>query len=260
MSKNPGSKREIIELPDVPRSSTPEPVPKRPRISRSTSKLPVQDSRRSDEFRARATRGVIASATGTSEPRGSSKGRSAQTPAIERSSEKETATEVHAADIASGSLSAIGAHPPVDRASTEVLEMDDALTEPIRASRTPSEYRASAETGTEETVPVMNTIAGGPTVDRTLTRGGETIALTSAPVAEEPCGDPTMVESFTPRVGAATQDSKVERSSDGPSKKLPQPSDSSSRPSATLPISPASVSDAISRLQQEKARTQRDLN
>ena len=84
-----------------------------------------------------------------------------------------------------------------------------------------------------------------------------------------------MVESFTPRVGTVTQDSKVEKSSDGqgrppifwgqgiqirPSKNLPQPSDLSSRPSATLPISPASVSDAISRLQQEKSRIQKDLD
>ena len=77
--------------------------------------------------------------------------------------------EVHATDIASGSYSAIRAHPPVDRASTDALETDDALTERRRASRTPSDYRASTETGTEETVPVMNTIAGGPNVDRTLT-------------------------------------------------------------------------------------------
>ena len=219
MSKNPGGKREIKELSEVPRSSTPEPVPKRPRTSRFTSKLPVQDSHRSDESRARATRGVIASAAGTSEPRGSSMGRPTQTPAVERSSEEETVTEsllpaveqsweegtatvhdddgqdprtldpdgirgrrlamddsercygrwssgeetvtssmlpveqpsreVHATDIASGSHSAIGAHPPVDRASTDVLETDDALTEPRRASRTPSEYRASTETDTE---------------------------------------------------------------------------------------------------------------
>ena len=45
-----------------------------------------------------------------------------------------------------------------------------------------------------------------------------------------------------------------------PSKNPPQPSDSSSRPSATLLISPASVSDAISRLLQEKARIQKDLD
>ena len=123
--------------------------------------------------------------------------------------------EVHATDIASGSHSAIGAHPPVDRAPTGILEIDDALTEPRRASRTPFEYRASTETGTKGTVPVMNNIAGGPTVDRIPTGGGETLAFTSAPVAEEPRGDPTMVESFTPRIGAATQDSKVEKSSDG---------------------------------------------
>ena len=123
--------------------------------------------------------------------------------------------EVHATDIASDSHSAIGAHPPVDRAPTGVLEIDDALTEPRRASRTPFEYRASTETGTKGTVPVMNNIAGGPTVDRIPTGGGETLAFTSAPVAEEPRGDPTMVESFTPRIGAATQDSKVEKSSDG---------------------------------------------
>ena len=62
---------------------------------------------------------------------------------------------------------------------------------------------------TEGVDPVLNTMAGGPSVDRTLTGGGETLALTSAQVAEEPRGDPTLVESFTPRVGAATQESKV---------------------------------------------------
>ncbi len=81
MSKNPSNKREIIELQEVPRSSTPEPVPKRPRTSRSTSKAPVRDSRRSEESGARATRGVIASAEGL-------------LPAVERSSEEKTATVV----------------------------------------------------------------------------------------------------------------------------------------------------------------------
>ena len=42
---------------------------------------------------------------------------------------KRPSGEVHATDIASGSHSAIGAHPPVDRASTDVLETDGALTE-----------------------------------------------------------------------------------------------------------------------------------
>ena len=44
-------------------------------------------------------------------------------------------SEVHTTDVASGSHSAIGAHPPVDRASMDVLEMDDALIEPRRTSR-----------------------------------------------------------------------------------------------------------------------------
>jgi len=178
--------------------------------------------------------------------------------------------EVHATDVASGSHSAIGTHPPVDRASTDVLETDDALTEPRHASRTPSAYRASTETDTEVLVPVMNTMAGGPSVDRTLTRGVETLALTSAHVAEEPRGDPILVESFTPRFGAATQDSKVETQSEGqgrppirwgqgiqirPSMYRPRPFKSGPIPAAPvddasrLIIIQSSVSDAITRLQ-----------
>jgi len=186
------------------------------------------------------------------------------------SREADPATELslEKVDVDSDLHAAIGAHPPVDRASTGVPEMVDALTEPSHASRTPSAYRASTETGTEAQVPGMNNIAGGPTVDRTPTEGGETLALTSAPIAEIHA----MVETFIPRFGAATQDSKVETSPVGhgrpsivwgqviqirPSMNLPQPSDSSSR---TLAISQASVSDAISRLQQEKARVQKDLD
>ena len=45
-----------------------------------------------------------------------------------------------------------------------------------------------------------------------------------------------------------------------PTKNPPQPFDSSSRPAAALPISPASVSEAISKLQREKDRIQRDLD
>jgi hypothetical protein len=108
----------------------------------------------------------------------------------------------------------------------------------------------------------MNTTAGGPTVDRTLTGVLETLALTSASVAEEPRGDPTMVESLL--------DSKAETSPDGrgrppivwgrgiqiwPSMNLPQPSDSSSRPSARLPISQASVKI---RIQKELDRRKAD--
>ena len=104
--------------------------------------------------------------------------------------------EANAADIASDPDSVIGAHPSVDRSSAGEHETDYVLTEPRQASRTPSEYRASTETGAEETVPVMNTIAGGPTVDRTSTGMRETIVLTPASVAEEPRGDPAMVETI----------------------------------------------------------------
>ena len=78
------------------------------------------------------------------------------TTVVERSS-----GEVHAADVDSDLHTAIGAHPPVDRASTGVLETVDALTELFHASRIPSAYRASTETGTEAQVPGMNNIAGG---------------------------------------------------------------------------------------------------
>jgi hypothetical protein len=121
MSKNPGGKREIIELQEVPRSSTLEPVPKRPRTSRSTSKTPARDSRRSEESGARATRGVIASAA--------TRGRSAQTPAVERSSREETVTEglLPAAERSSGEETAtvVGTQgpelrtPAVERSSEE---------------------------------------------------------------------------------------------------------------------------------------------
>jgi len=123
--------------------------------------------------------------------------------------------EVNAADIASDPDSVIEAYPPVDRSSTGEHETDDVLTEPRHTSKTPSEYWSSTETGTEEAVHVMITIAGGPTVDRTSTGVHETIVLTPASVAEEPCGDPATVESSTPRVGAATADSKVDRLSIG---------------------------------------------
>jgi chromosome segregation ATPase len=68
-------------------------------------------------------------------------------------------------------------------------------------------------------------------------------ALTSPSVAEETRGDPAMVETFTSRVGAATSESKVgETSQDGWISMR------------TL----SSVSDAISRLQQEQVRLQKD--
>jgi hypothetical protein len=339
------NKREIIRLPEVPRSRTPEPALKRPRKSRATSKSSVPKSSRHEESTAVATRSVRSPAAREPAPRGASRGRPARTPSaewssgeesvaagslpaaerssgeeivavvgspgseprtppVERSSGEEpvaegllpaaercsgevvavvgnigpylrtldatmTSTaaitaedgrsglarrttvverslgeepvtsgmleglrpsgeaepvtscmppaerssgEVHAADVDSDQHTAIGAHPQVDRAPTGVLETVVALTEPFHASRTPSAYRALARTDTEAEVPGMNTTAGGPIVDRTPTGGGETLALTSAPVTEEPRGEPAMVETFTPRIGAVTQDSKVETS------------------------------------------------
>ena len=79
----------------------------------------------------------------------------------------------------------------------------------------------------------------------------------------------------TPRVGAATTDSKFGMSTDGrgrlpigwgqgipirPSMNLPPPANSESRPSTSRTISQACVSEAISRLQREKASVQQALD
>ena len=89
-------------------------------------------------------------------PSGEAEPATSRMPPAERSSGEE-----HAADVDSNLHTAIGAHPPVDRAPTGVLETVDALTEPFHASRAPSAYRASTETGTEAQVPGMNNIAWG---------------------------------------------------------------------------------------------------
>jgi len=117
--------------------------------------------------------------------------------------------EVNAAD------SVYRAYPPVDRSSTGEHETDDMLTALRHASRTPSAYRASTETGTEAMVSGMITMAGEPFVDRTSTGVHEKSVLTQASVAEEPRGDPAMVETLTPRVGAATLGSKVGAATSG---------------------------------------------
>ena len=103
-------------------------------------------------------------------PSGEAEPATSRMPPAERSSGEE-----HAADVDSNLHTAIGAHPPVDRAPTGVLETVDALTEPFHASRAPSAYRASTE----------NNIAGGPTVDRTPTGGGETLAFTGVSNSEK---------------------------------------------------------------------------
>ena len=85
MSRNMSNKREIIRLPEVPRSSTPEPepAPKRPRTSRSTSKLSVQKSNLPEESTAVTTRSVRAPAARVPAPRGASRGRLVWTPSAE---------------------------------------------------------------------------------------------------------------------------------------------------------------------------------
>jgi len=159
MSKNPGSKREIIELDKVPRSSI---APKRQRISRLTSKVPAPESSRSDESRTRATREVIASATGSS--RGSSRGRSARTPTVERSSEEETVTdgllqaverssreETETVDGGRGSELRI---PAVERFSGEVTVTEGLLPAVDRSSK---EETATVDGNSEQNPRTMET-------------------------------------------------------------------------------------------------------
>ena len=85
-----------------------------------------------------------------------------------------------------------------------------------------------------------------------------------------------MVETFPPRVGADTSNSKGDEASpEGrrrtpigwgqgipirPSMNLPPPAYSESRPSTSRSNSQASVSEAISRLQREKASVQQALD
>jgi hypothetical protein len=184
--------------------------------------------------------------------------------------------EAYAAGITSDPHAAIGAHPLVDRASTGVLETLDAPAEPRQRSRTPSEYRALAETGIVASVPVMSTVAGGPTVERTLTGVLKTAGSTLALVVEEPRGEPTLVETFTPPVGAATPVPMAMTSSDGRGRPpiawgqgipirsttttLPSPIAPSNRPSSRLAISQESFDDTIAMLQREKTRFQKEAN
>jgi hypothetical protein len=115
--------------------------------------------------------------------------------------------ETTAADATSVQDSANGIYP-VDRSSTGAHETAAVLSTLGPASRTTSEYRASAETGTEHLVPVMIAMAGGPVVDRTSTGVQETAVSTLASVAEKLRGEPAMVETFTLQV-AAISESKV---------------------------------------------------
>jgi hypothetical protein len=101
------NKREIIWLPEAPRSSTPEPALKRPRKSRATSKSSVPKSSRPEESTAVTTRSVRSPTAREPAPRGASRGRPARTPSAERSSDEEP--------VAEGSL------PAAERSSGEEL-------------------------------------------------------------------------------------------------------------------------------------------
>ena len=77
MSNSQGQRREIIRLPEIPRSSTLEPTPKRQRTSHNTSKNITNIPRETRPRVARATRtvetaepaaGVIDSSARSSDP------------------------------------------------------------------------------------------------------------------------------------------------------------------------------------------------
>ena len=110
------NKREIIQLPEVPRSRTPEPALKRPRKSRATSKSSCDQKCQTPAAREPA-------------PRGASRGRPARIPSAERSSGEES--------VAEGSL------PAVERSSGE--ELVAVVGSPGSEPRTPTAERSSGE-------------------------------------------------------------------------------------------------------------------
>ena len=117
----------------------------------------------------------------------------------------------------------------------------------------------------------------------TETGRGASSAISTPAISEEPRGEPVMVKTFTPRVGADTSNSKVDETShDGrdrapivwgqgillrPSMNTLRPSDSVSglaalddptpRPTSRPLLSQASVSEAISKLLREKGGIQK---
>lgn len=151
-----------------------------------------------------------------------------------------------------------------------------------------SAYQVSTETGTEMILPVMNAITGRPTVRRTSTGVHEIAALTLVSPsngAEESRGVSAM-KTFTPRVGTAPSESKDVGTSQGWGRtqivwgqgiplQLPTihqtrylvpaaPPDTTSRlliavePGINTSSALCSVSDALSRLQQEQVHLQKD--
>ena len=162
-------------------------------------------------------------------------------------------------------------------------------------SGTPSVYQASTETDHEASLVMSTRASGTPAVDRVSTEAdpaaslgmtvvskissahqastetgrGASSEIPTPAISEEPRGEPAMVDTFTPRIGADPSISKVgETSPEGrsrtpakwgqgipqrPSTTQSQPTFVDSRPSTSRNISQASVSEAISRLQREKA-------
>ena len=137
-------------------------------------------------------------------------------------------------------------------------------------SRTPVDDQASTGDGPAASLVMSTMRSGTPSVYPETDREASPGIITTIAVSEEPRGDPALDGASTPRVGAATPDSKVETSNDGrgrppigwgqgiqirPSIYLPRPSESGPSPAAPvddasrLIISHSSVSDAITRLQ-----------
>ena len=150
-----------------------------------------------------------------------------------------------------------------------------------RASGTPAVDRVSTEADPAASLgmTVVSKITSAHQVSTETDRGASSAISTS----EEPRGEPAMVETFTPRVGADASSSKIDETShDGqgrtsigwgqgipirPSMNTLRPSDSvyglaapedpTSRPTSRPLLSQASVSEAISKLLREKASIQK---
>ena len=153
-----------------------------------------------------------------------------------------------------------------------------------RASGTPADDRVSTEADPAASLwmTVVSKITSAHQAS-TETGHGASSAISTPAISEEPRGEPAMVETFTPRVGADTINFKVgETSHDGrgrasivwgqgillrPSMNTLRPTDSvsglaapedpTSRPTSRPLFSQASVSEAISKLLREKAGIQK---
>jgi len=192
---------------------------------------------------------------------------------------------------ATPAMSAMRSRTPADDRDSTEADPAASLAMSTMQSGTPSAYQASTETGREASLVMSTRASGTPANDRDSTEADHAASLgmtvvskiTSAHQAstetdrgassaistsEEPRGEPAMVETFTPRVGADASSSKVDATSPAgrsgtpivwgqgiplrPPLQLHPPTSVEPRPSTSRTISQASVSDAILRLQQEK--------